>query len=313
MDGSETITVTAADVLGRWAESPPYDAVTVRAPAVGGVITPIVAVPFDRVAVAIGVDPSSSVTVPVGVVRLGPLGTEATVTVNVTVRPAGTVVGTAVSVVTVGTGSTCTLTGADVLPWKDASPEYEAVIGWTPVEVVRTMVAVPFDPSGADPIAFPLLPKNVTVPVGVSPVAVDDGVTVAVSVIGWKKRPGFGSAVRVIAVGIWFTCWATGPDVLVWKDTSPEYEAVIVWAPATRFDTVRAATPFEATGADPIGVVPSKNVTVPVGTSPVVADGVTVAVNVTGWPTRVGFGAAASAVVVGIWFTCWVTAPELAW
>src|SRR5215472_14285620 len=65
-------------------------------------------------------------------------------------------------------------------------------------------------------------------------------------------------------------------------------------APAVRVLTVRLATPAFM-GAVPRGVVPSRNVIVPVAVF-----GDTVAWNVTGWPTADGFAEEVSVTPVGV-------------
>ena len=72
-------------------------------------------------------------------------------------------------------------------------------------------------------------------------------------------------------------------------------------APAGRDEVVKAATPL-AVAADPRVLLPSLKVTSsPLGMAP--DDGVTVAVNVTGWPTKDGVPDDVSEVVV---VTAWL-------
>ena len=61
-----------------------------------------------------------------------------------------------------------------------------------------------------------------------------------------------------------------------------------MWLPPARAEVVNVATP-PANVPEPIGVPPSRNVTNPVGVPVAGATAVTVAVNVTGWPTTEGF------------------------
>ena len=76
---------------------------------------------------------------------------------------------------------------------------------------------------------------------------------------------------------LYCTTWFTTEDVLFAEAASPRYCAVIGCAPTASVDFVSLATPpFNLT--DPIPIVPSLNVTLPVGVCP--AD-VTVAVKVT--------------------------------
>jgi len=94
-------------------------------------------------------------------------------------------------------------------------------------------------------------------------------------------------------------CVSTG-DVLVLKFVSPLYTAVIEWLPRASDDVVKLAFPLLSV-PDPITVVPSLKVTVPVGV-PVVEDE-TIAVNVTGWPKVDGFCDDVTVVVVLALFT----------
>jgi hypothetical protein len=76
-------------------------------------------------------------------------------------------------------------------------------------------------------------------------------------------------------------------DVLPVKFASPPYAAVIEWVPTESDEVVNAACRLALSVLVPIGVLPSKNCTVPVG-SPVV-ELAAVAVKVTGLPNADGF------------------------
>ena len=80
---------------------------------------------------------------------------------------------------------------------------------------------------------------------------------------------------------------------------SPPYAAVMECAPTPRLLVVNTAIPVPFKVIDPIEVVPSLNVTVPVGTlePPTSA---TVAVRLTAVPAVTELGAALKAVVVGV-------------
>jgi hypothetical protein len=89
----------------------------------------------------------------------------------------------------------------------------------------------------------------------------------------------------------WLTSWLTVLDVEESKPASPEYTAVMEWLARMSDDVDRVAIP-PARAAVPIGVPPSKKETVPV------APGVTVAVNVTDWPKKLGLVAETRLVVL---------------
>ena len=76
----------------------------------------------------------------------------------------------------------------------------------------------------------------------------------------------------------------------------PAYTAVIECVPAVREDVVNVARPLVSSEVDPSVVVPSMNVTVPVGTP----DPLTVAVKVTPAPKVDGLLLDATVVVVGL-------------
>ena len=86
--------------------------------------------------------------------------------------------------------------------------------------------------------------------------------------------------------------YASFADALAATLLSPTYAAVIEWFPVFSADVENVATPFTS-AAVPIGVLPSLNCT-----DPVAAAGVTVAVNVTVWPTLAWSAGVAEMVVV---------------
>src|ERR671926_342487 len=69
----------------------------------------------------------------------------------------------------------------------------------------------------------------------------------------------------------------------------------MAWLPTASDEVVNVATPPEST-ALPSAVAPSVKLTVPLA-----VDGVTVAVNVTGWPNVDGLDDDVSVVVVAVW------------
>src|ERR1019366_1132665 len=71
----------------------------------------------------------------------------------------------------------------------------------------------------------------------------------------------------------------------------------MVWLPPARTEVVRLATPPLKVPV-PIGLPPSRNVTDPVGVPVPGGTAVTVAVNVTDWPTTEGFTDDVTAVAV---------------
>src|SRR5947209_5332224 len=85
-------------------------------------------------------------------------------------------------------------------------------------------------------------------------------------------------------------CCDSEPLDAVRKLESPEYVTTIVCGPVVSDDTVNEATPFTSAPV-PIGVAPSRNVTVPLG---VLTADETVAVNVVGLLSRIGFAELAS-------------------
>ena len=63
--------------------------------------------------------------------------------------------------------------------------------------------------------------------------------------------------------------------------------AVNVWMPSANVDTVMLASPVAEIGAVPNEVVPSRKLTVPVASRPLIVYGVTLAVSVTGVPKAI--------------------------
>lgn len=94
-----------------------------------------------------------------------------------------------------------------------------------------------------------------------------------------------------------FIVSVSAAEVLGVKLASPEYFAVIEWFPTVKEGGLSVACAVASSVAVAICVVPSKNVTVPVGT-PLPMFGLTVAVNVTDCPKEAGFEEDVSAVEV---------------
>ena len=159
----------------------------------------------------------------------------------------------------------------------------------------KVATLLPFSVTAPVPKAVEPL-KNITVPVGVPPAVL---VTVAVNVTDWPATSGLSDETSAVALGLPLTtCLSAGDDVLPLKFASPPYCAVIEWDPMGREDVEKVATPVPFRTPGPSDAVPSKNVTEPVGVPPAVL--VTVAVNVTDWPTTSGLSEEASAVALGL-------------
>ena len=86
------------------------------------------------------------------------------------------------------------------------------------------------------------------------------------------------------------------------------YTAGMEWLPADRLDVLKVATPLLLSGLVPSGVVPSRNVTAPVGLP--LAE-VTVAVNVTDWPNVDGLADDVRLVLVLASLTTWETVDDV--
>jgi hypothetical protein len=139
---------------------------------------------------------------------------------------------------------------------------------------------------------------KVTDPVGVP--APD--VTVAVNVTDWPYVEGFGAAVRAVEVVAVDTVWVSVLEVLVAKVGAPLYWATTGWAPMVKVLVLNVATPLPLRLTVPTFDPSMLKVTDPVG---VPAPDVTVAVNVTDWPTAEGLRLDVRAVVV-VAATTWV-------
>ena len=137
--------------------------------------------------------------------------------------------------------------------------------------------------------------RNCTVPVATAPLPV----TLAVNVTDCPAAEGFTDDVSAVVLAALLTVCVRVADVLPSQFTPPLYVALKLWLPTARLLSVNLAVP-ELVGLDPSTTLPSRKVTVPVGTEFVA---VTVAVRVTAWLKTDGFGEEVSAVLVVAWFT----------
>src|SRR5258706_3098979 len=113
---------------------------------------------------------------------------------------------------------------------------------------------------------------------------------IAVSHFSCGRRP------RKLTIRFYgFTTWFNTGEVLLSDTASPKYLALSGCVPTARVDLVSLATPVFNV-AVPIATVPSRNLTLPVGTGPVL---VTCAVKVTACPAWEGLGLELRAVLVG--------------
>jgi hypothetical protein len=239
-------------------------------------------------------------TVPVGAVgdaEPGPF------TVTVAVKSTGwpTVPGSSslVTVVVVAAWLTCWLVAADVeLPTKLLSPGYEAVTGCDP-RASELVVRVAWPPETPPvPIDSPLS-KKVIVPV--SPLAEELSVAVKVTVC-----PTTDGLAELPTLSVVAACPTVRPaevvELLAVNVWSPLYVAEIecVPAPSVAIGRVAVVTPAVVDTEElPMGVEDplSKKLTVLLGLTDALCDGLTVAVNVTLWP-KVDVGVDDTTVVV---------------
>jgi hypothetical protein len=147
------------------------------------------------------------------------------------------------------------------------------------VDVVSDATPLPL----SVPVPRVIVPsRKVTVPVGVPDVL---DLIVAVNVTGVPldvEAAELTSAVVVALAAAGVMVSIIAADVLPAKFALPLYFAVIECVPTASVDVVRVATPPLFNVPVPSVVVPSRNVTVPVGAPPM--PGLTVAVHVNGIP-----------------------------
>src|SRR5260370_24074392 len=151
------------------------------------------------------------------------------------------------------------------------------------------------------PRLAPSMP-NCTCPV-IDPAYVE--VTVAVKVTPWPDIEGFGEEVTpVVVLAMMTTCPPARAPGLGLKLDTPRKVAVTVCVPRARALVVTDAPPPPPRACGPPMARPSAwNWTVPVGVPAPGAVAVTVAVNVTPWPTMDGLGAEPTCVDVSAAFT----------
>jgi hypothetical protein len=119
-----------------------------------------------------------------------------------------------------------------------------------------------------------------TLPPGVPPPLV----TCAVKVTDCPYTDGFALLVNNVVVVAGVTVWLSAVDVWPVKLLSPPYTAVMLLLPRGTFAVVSEALPL-LSFPDPSGVLPSMNVTVPLGVPAPGKTAATVAVRVTGAPS----------------------------
>jgi hypothetical protein len=200
-----------------------------------------------------------------------------------------------------GEAVTVMVTALEVDETKFASPPYEAVIEAMPtgsVVIERVAIPLPFKV----PVPRAVVPfRKVTVPVG-TVVFPAGPATDAVKVTLVPKVIEVADAASLVveAVGVIVaatTVTVTAGEEEVAKLESPAYEAVMECVPTAKVVMARVATPDPFNVPVPRDVVPSRNVTVPVGTVVSPLGPTTVAVRVTLCPAVTEVGEAASAVV----------------
>src|SRR5438034_7016173 len=120
---------------------------------------------------------------------------------------------------------------------------------------------------------------KVTVPVGM-PEPGATAVTKAVKVTAWPAAAGLSDEVSVVLVDALLTVWLVIDEVLEAKVVSPLYTAEMAWEPAVSVDAVKVAVP-PLSVAVPIVLVPSLNVTMPLGVPVPGGKAATVTVKVT--------------------------------
>src|SRR4051812_5449753 len=149
-------------------------------------------------------------------------------------------------------------------------------MAWLPAAAKLVVnVAVPSRPTGALPRTTELPSRNVTVPVG-TPAPGATTPTVAVKVPAWPAAAGLTDELRPSVVEARLTVRDASPR-LSEKLPVPANDETRSWLPTPRF-TFMVACPVLPIRAVPRTVVPSRKVTVPVGTP---ASDVTVVVSVT--------------------------------
>jgi hypothetical protein len=147
---------------------------------------------------------------------------------------------------------------------------------------------------------------KVTLPVG-KPLPA--GVTVAESVTSWPEYAGLGEPVSAVEV-VCRIPRLTPDEVLPRKFASPAYVTVMECEPALSEEIVSVACPPLKVPV-PRLAGPSMNVAVPVGVPAAGATEMTVADNVTGWPTTPGLGKTLTEALVEPWLTVCVREEDV--
>jgi hypothetical protein len=119
---------------------------------------------------------------------------------------------------------------------------------------------------------------------------------------------GLALDVKAIVEAAGTMTWLKAADTLVASSASPEYRAVMAWAPTESTAVVSVVTPLEPKLLVPRLVVPSTNSTVPVGVPPEL---VSVAVRMTGAPCGAGLSEDFTVAMVRARLTVWTRALEL--
>src|SRR5450755_4650419 len=160
----------------------------------------------------------------------------------------------------------------DDAPLKPESPEYAAVIVWTPT--TSELVVIEADPEVRPTVANVVLPSvNVTVPVG-NPLL--DAMTVVKVTLCPNADVEADDDTAANAAARATSC--VSDDVLAVKDASPPYVALMLCEPTGRAAVVNVVCALVRALVASV-VAPSAIVTVPLGTPLVV--GATAIVNVT--------------------------------
>ena len=170
------------------------------------------------------------------------------------------------------------------------------------------LLALPPDKVTVLPKFTPLV-LNWTAPVGV-PLPGVTAPTVAVNVTACPDTEGLTDEATVVLLPALLTVWLSAVELLVLKLASPPYTAVIECEVTLRELLVKVAWP-ELSVPVPKVAAPSLNVTVPPGIPLPGATGLTVAVNVTGWPDTDGVTEEPTATVVPAALTVWLSAEEV--
>jgi hypothetical protein len=200
-----TVCIKTGEVLPVKFASPPYTAV-IECDPTASVDVVNVALPPLSVPVPSTLVPSLNVTDPVGV----PVVDDFTVAVKVTGFPCFEGLSEELTVLDVAAFVTVSVSTAEVLPVKFASPPYTAVIECDPTASVD-VVNVALPPLSV-PVPSTLVPSlKVTIPVGVPEVA---GLTVAVKVTAWPNTDGFAEETTDVEVAALFTVNVAAFDVL---------------------------------------------------------------------------------------------------